>query len=754
MSLQVSHYYSLLVGPVKTFRETSDLKQLLRLARDRADLIALGALLVTVPLLPKGVPGGIYGLGLVTGAGLALQSIGVVLVYRSNRIIDFSQVQIGVLSAVLFRLLVEQHAILSLVRAACEPCVPRETRLGLAITYWVALAVSLAVALGLSLVVYRFVVRRFADAPRMVLTLATIGIAQFLAFLQSVLPRLLATSDQRRLSQLPQAVAAPPPFEITAGWDPVVFRAPDVLTLSIAGAVIGLLFAYLRRSQTGIAIRASAENRDRAATLGINVDRTTQRVWLTAALLNAVAAILIAMSAPAAPPASLDVASMVRILAAAVIASLTSIPLAALGAMVLGVFDQALLWSFRASAVADGFMTAVIGLVLLLQRARFSRVEQELAGAWRAAREVRPIPREMRAMQPVRNAIRTLSIVGAIVVVGLPFVLSPTQVNITTITLIYAMVGLSLLILSGWAGQISLGQFAFAAVGGYVASLASANANLPLLLCLVVAAIAGAVAAVVVGVPALKMRGLHLAISTLAIAAATTAILLNPSYLGAHLPDSVERGSLIGLSLKSHRAFYYFTLVLLVLVVVAVAGLRRSKVGRALIASRDNEAAAQSFSIAPVRVRLGAFAMSGGIAAMAGGLFVFHQFGLKAASFTPDVSVAMFLMVVIGGLGSIAGPLIGAAYLGILNLFAATPAIVFLATGGGVVVLLLFAPGGLVQLFADLRDAWLRRVAKRFHMIVPSLLADARAGSVDLRAPVMPRQSAFVAGRYRLEDPT
>lgn len=708
--------------------------------------------MLSVPLLLRGVPGGIYGVGLVSGAGLAIQAVGLVLVYRSNRIINFAQVQIGVLAAVFFRLLVEQRTLLSLARAACAPCVPRETALAVSITYWLALALALGCAALVSLLIYRFVARRFADAPRMVLSLATIGVAQFLAFLQSVLPRLMATGEQRRLSQLPLGVAAPPPLDITARWEPAIFRAPDVLTLAIAGLVIGGLLAYLRSSRSGIAIRAAAENRDRAATLGIDVDRTTQRVWVTAGLLSGIAAILAAMSAPAAAPASLDIGVSVRILAAAVIASMTSVPVAALAALTLGLFDQAMLWVFRSTAPVDGLMTALIGGVLLLQRARVSRVEQELAGSWRAAREVRPIPREMRALPSVRRALRIGAVTGGALLLGFPFIMSPSQVNVTTVTLIYAMVGMSLLILSGWAGQLSLGQFAFAAVGGYAASLARAELHLPLPLCLLVAMLAGAVAAIIVGAPGLKMRGLHLAITTLAVSLTSTAILLNPSYLGAHLPESVSRGSLLGLSLASHRAFFYLSLAVLILVVLATMGLRRSRVGRALIAARDNEEAARSFGIAPVRARLGAFAMSGAVAALAGAMFVFHQLGLKPASFTPDVSVAMFLMVVIGGLGAVAGPLLGAAFLGALSLFSASPAVVFLATGGGVVVLLLLAPGGLVQLAADGRDAWLRRVAKRHHMIVPSLLADTRPGATDARAALIPKAGAFVPRRYRAPE--
>lgn len=728
------------------------MRKILRAARGRADLVALAALLVSVPLLPRAAPLGVYGLGLVSGSGLALHAIGLVLVYRSNRIINFAQIQVGVLAAVLFRLLVEQRTILRALRAACPPCLPREGGLALSINYWLALALCLALAAALSFLVYRVVVRRFANAPRLVLTVATIGIAQLLASVQASLPGLLATAEQKDLSQLPIGPAAIPPLSWSFRINPAVFRAPDILAVSIALIAIGVLALYLRRSSSGIAIRASAENRDRASTLGIDVDRTTQRVWVLAGLLSGATAIVIAMSQPSVAPAPLDVGVSVRVLAAAVIGGMTSVPIAAIAAIVLGLFDQAMLWSFRSSAPVDGLMLAVIAGVLLLQRGRFSRVEQELAGAWRAAREVRPIPRELRGLRPVRRALRFFALGGATMLVGLPFVLSPSQTNITTITLIYAMVGMSLLILSGWAGQISLGQFAFAAVGGYVASLASASAHLPMLVCLVVAAVAGAAVAVAAGIPALKMRGLHLAITTLAMALATTTILLSPTYLGAHLPDAIKRGSLIGLSLQSHRTFYYFSLVLLVLVVIATVGLRRSKIGRALIAARDNEAAAQAFGISAVRARLGAFAMSGGIAAMAGGVFVFHQYGLKPADFTPDVSVAMFLMAVIGGLGSIAGPLVGAAYLGVLSLVSASPLIVFLATGGGVVALLLFAPGGLVQLGADIRDGWLRRVAKRYNVEVPSLVADARPGAHAAQIAIAPKPGAYVAERYRLRS--
>jgi branched-chain amino acid transport system permease protein len=325
-------------------------------------------------------------------------------------------------------------------------------------------------------------------------------------------------------------------------------------------------------------------------------------------------------------------------------------------------------------------------------------------------------------------------------VLGLPWVLSSSQANAATIVAIYAMIGLSLLVLTGWAGQISLGHFAFAAVGGY----AAAASGLPMPAALVVGGLAGAALAVAVGVPSLRLGGLELSVTTLAVALGATAILLNPTYLGKALPDRLPRPGI----LDSERVFYYLTLVLLAGAVTAVVGLRRSRTARALIAARDNEPAAQTFGVAVVRARLVAFALSGFLAAFAGALFAFHQKGVHAAAYAPEVSVLMFLMVVIGGLGSVAGPLAGALAIGILDFFSASPLVTFLATGGGVVLLLLVAPGGLGQLAYDVRDAFLRGVARR---------AGVEDESRRERVPIAPKVAAGTAGafvpeRYRLPE--
>jgi hypothetical protein len=193
----------------------------------------------------------------------------------------------------------------------------------------------------------------------------------------------------------------------------------------------------------------------------------------------------------------------------------------------------------------------------------------------------------------------------------------------------------------------------------------------------------------------------------------------------------------------------------LVLCFVAVVGIRRSRAARALMACRENEASAQVAGINLLRTRLMAFAVSGFMSGLGGGLFAYSQYGVNVASFTVDQSIQMFLMVVIGGLGSLAGPLIGAAYLGMADIIGGSiPLVGILATGLGTVILLLFMPGGLGEVCYRIRDAMLRRVADRYHIDVPSLTGDRRGSR---RAPIAAKTRStggtiFVPTRYEPED--
>jgi len=727
------------------------------LARANVDVLVVIAFLAAMLVLPAGV----LARGVVQGAAYALQAVAVVLVYRSNRVINFAQVSFGATAAVLFAILVGRLQFLHLLEPICPPClggaVAAPPAWAVAANFWVSAFVAVALAALLGWLSYSILLSRLRSAPKLVLTVATIAVAQLLAGLAGGIPSLFVSRGANGEIETATAFLGKVviPFQVTIPIGGTLFHASDVLTVAAAVVVSAGLTAFFLRSRVGIGIRASADNSARAQTLGINVASQTSLVWLVAGVLSGLAAILAATSGGVDSTTALSTGGLTRILLIALVARFSSLPLTVLAAAALGVGEQGFFSSFNAPTLFEGLLILAIGLFLLLQRRGGSRATAEVRESWLAARELRGVPRELQHLPVVQNYRRWGAGLGGVALLAFPFVMSPSQVTLGSVIVVYGIIGVSLLVLTGWAGQISLGHFAFAAVGGFVASVLAVNYGMPFPLCLLAAGIVGAVAAIAVGLPALRLSGLNLAVVTLALALTVSDVLLNRSYLGGILPQAVDRPLFLGIDLGDDRAFFYLSLLVLGLVVAATMAMRRSRTARALIACRDNEEAAQSLGINLFRTRLGAFAISGFMAALAGALFVFQQRGVQPLDFSPQVSVGIFLMVVIGGLGSTAGPLLGAVYIGMV-LALPGPVGSLMATGGGVIFLLLVAPGGLAQLVFGARDAFLRRVAVRYRIPVPSLLGD-RALTEDAPAPILPNQrpgggTAFVPRRYQLDS--
>jgi branched-chain amino acid transport system permease protein len=248
--------------------------------------------------------------------------------------------------------------------------------------------------------------------------------------------------------------------------------------------------------------------------------------------------------------------------------------------------------------------------------------------------------------------------------------------------------------------------------------------ELDLSLALLIAGCAGAVVAVVVGLPALRQRGLFLAVTTLAFAVASSSYLLNPKYFSWLPRKTIPRGRLFNLvDLSSQRTMYYVCAALAVIGLVAVRGLRTGRTGRVLLAQRDNERGAQSYSIDVTRTKLLAFAISGFLAADAGCLHS-QIVGLYSVTpYTPTQSVNVFVTAVVGGLGTLLGAVAGALYFNVGN-WVLTGNWRLLPSAIGVLVVLMVIPGGIGDAVYQLRDGALRRLAKRKGIVVPSLLAD------------------------------
>jgi branched-chain amino acid transport system permease protein len=359
-----------------------------------------------------------------------------------------------------------------------------------------------------------------------------------------------------------------------------------------------------------------------------------------------------------------------------------------------------------------------------------SRLAGAAQSTWNATREIKRVPAELRDRRDVRGAYLAL---GALVVLGLvlvPVLLDETQVKLAGTIGIYAIIGLSLVVLTGWAGQVSLGQMGFVGLSGAVAGTLANRWHWDIALIMLVAGTVGAVLTVVIGLPTLRARGLAFAVMTLAFSLATTFYFLNVGYspIKSWVPNgAVERTNVLGLfSVQGETAFYTLVVVVLAISVFMVRSLRASRIGRVLIGVRDNERAAQAYAIGSRGALIMAFATSGFLAGMAGGLFVLQQRALDATNFSPTEGLRVFSMVVVGGLGSIGGAILGAVYVKGLQYFLTNPAYAILSTGAGMLLVLLLLPGGLGAAVGDTRDAILRWFARRKGIRVPSLLADTR----------------------------
>lgn len=657
-------------------------------------------------------PPAILFLGAVLGALSAMVAMGIVLIYRANRFINFSQGDLGAVAAVLG---------VSLLSTQGWP-------------FLAALAAGVAAALLIGALVEFLFVRRFSKAPRLILTVASIGIAQILQGTQLALPSVFG------LDFAPQDF--PTPFDFRFDWHPVVFRGNHLLALIVVPLVVVGLVAFLRYTRVGIAVRGAAESSDRAWMLGVPVTRINTIVWVLAAGLSGAAALLRAPIVGISIGTVLGPSLLLRALAAAVIARMESLPIAFGAAVGLGMIEQAVFWDTGRSLITDAVLFGVIMIGLLLQRrGRVTRVGDEAASTWTASRDVRPVPPELRSVPEVVWGRGAIAVAIAAVVIVVPFVVDPSRVNLMGVGIVYAMIGLSLIVLTGWAGQISLGQMAFLGFGMATAGTLVSN-GWNFFLALLIASLVGAVVAIVIGIPALRIRGPFLAVATLGFALASSSYFLNEEFFGWLVPgERLDRPVLFGrFDLESEIVFYFFLLGLLAFTVRALRSVRNSRAGRALVATRDNPRAAQSYGVDITKIRLFGFALSGFIAASAGAAFMFHQHRFAQAILRPEFSIRLFSMAVIGGLGSIPGVMLAAVYFTTLEFFVASQRAQLFTSGAGLLLILLIFPGGLGQILYDARDALLRRIARRRSIVVPSLVADVRVGAEDepdaLNAPM------------------
>jgi branched-chain amino acid transport system permease protein len=251
----------------------------------------------------------------------------------------------------------------------------------------------------------------------------------------------------------------------------------------------------------------------------------------------------------------------------------------------------------------------------------------------------------------------------ALCLVAAPWVVAEYWLAQLTFVLIYAVVGLGLMLLAGFTGLFSMGHAAFLGVGAYTEAV-MVNAGVPFPLALLCAGLFSAIAGVIVGLPALRVKGIYLGMATLSFGFIVEEGIARWEHMtGGNAGLSVNPPALLGWTLDSTESFYYLCLVVVVGATLAILNLLRSSTGRAFVAIRDSEISAQSMGIHLARYKTLSFALSAALAGIGGALYAHKIQFLSPDQFNIIQSIDLLLMVVIGGLGSVHGAFLGAIFL-------------------------------------------------------------------------------------------
>jgi branched-chain amino acid transport system permease protein len=666
----------------------------------------------------RGTPAAVLFDGFVQGACAAITTVGIVLVYRTMRIINFAQAVMGTAGAIL---------VFEFAQYTSLP-------FPLALALGIALSVAIGAAMGLLLL--RFYSSSRLDVTGVVIFAAgTIaGFAPYVRSLPFFPPQSQRTSLDNEAANDPARLLPFRGLRFHVGSFPFDFGFRHLLALELFVLAMVGLYAFLRFTKAGTAIRALAENSERASLLGISVGGLSVLVWMISGALAGAGVIATASVTSPGVATGFAIDVLLPVLAAAVIARFTNLPVAAGAAIAISVLDRAWSNSFQdRTTVFDLFLFLFITGALLLQRRR-GRSEVGGGVTWSATDEPRPVPKVLRELPTVRFARWGLIAVGSLLAIAYPFLVSTRNVSLGSVIALNAVAVVSLVVLTGWAGQVSLAQFSFVAIGAVVGGAIVDKTPIPFWFAVPIAAAVAGLVAVLVGLPALRIPGLFLLVATFAFSVAVQQLLFDERYFSWLLPKAVDRPSLFIIDFENERAMYYLCLATLLLAVVIVGNLRRSRIGRTLIGIRENEANARAFGVSAVRTKLVAFGIAGALCGMAGAVLAAQGRAVSDASFTAQAGIDTFTAAVFGGVSTVGGALLGTGFFKVFqDLSKNTPLVAIFLQRGGTLLLVLAAPGGLISLVNAARDSVLRVIAQRRQIVVPSLFADYDADA-DARA--------------------
>ena len=641
------------------------------------------------------VSGPLLLLGSIFGIGYALLGIGLVLAYRSSGFINFAHGATGLVAASAMSVVVNDYGV----------------------PYWLGFAGALAAAGLLSAGIEALLAGKLAGAPKVLSMVATLGAGQALLLLA-----LSFAGGGLGGGSFPQPPGFPQ-FELT-----VFVSQSATALLWLSPVVVGGLYLFLQRSRYGLAVRGAAANADAATLAGVDPRHMAALSWALAGALSAFAAMLILPNQSTVTPDALGPDFIVRGLAVAALARFANFPVALGAGLGIGILEQVL----ASNPDSTGWFEVALFLLIGAGVALRMRSDRDQAEPWASLAPNRRLPDAYRGVWLIQHLGWVLGGAGAVAAALASVWISHRSAFLLSTVIAFATIGISVSFLTGLAGQLSLGQVAFAAIGAVVGvRVATETGSLTLgLLC---GGATGAAVSAAVGLPALRMQGLLLAVATLAFALATFSWLLRQDWaFGAGL--SSRPVSVLGVEVTNSRGFYYVALAVFVAVLAVAATLRRSSFGRTLVAVRDNEAASRVLQIAPWRLLVSAYAFAGFVAGAGGVVLAMNNTFVTRSIFTPSDSINVVAIAVIGGLSELTGPLLGAAYLIGIREFFDLKLSALAGLNAAWLILILEQPRGMHGLLTGTRRNLIDQIA-RLHGIDPDTAEAPRTADAAVAAP-------------------
>ncbi|MXZ53921.1 MAG: ABC transporter permease, partial [Acidimicrobiaceae bacterium] len=543
------------------------------------------------------VSGPLLLLGSIFGIGYALLGIGLVLAYRSSGFINFAHGATGLLAASAMSVVVNDYGV----------------------PYWLGFAGALAAAALLAAGIEAMLAGKLAGAPKVLSMVATLGAGQALLLLA-----LSFAKGGLGGGSFPQPPGFPQ-FELT-----VFVSQSATALLWLSPVVVGGLYLFLQRSKYGLAVRGAAANADAATLAGVDPRHMAALSWALAGALSAFAAMLILPNQSTVTPDALGPDFIVRGLAVAALARFANFPVAFAAGLGIGIVEQVL----ASNPDSTGWFEVALFLLILAGVALRVGSGRDQAERWASLTPSRRLPDAYRGVWLIQHLGWVLGGAGAVAAALASVWITNRSAFLLSTVIAFATIGISVSFLTGLAGQLSLGQVAFAAIGAVVGVRVAVDTG-SLALGLLCGGVTGAAASAAVGLPALRMQGLLLAVATLAFALATFSWLLRQDWaFGTGL--SSRPVSVLGIEVTNSRGFYYVALVVFVVVLAVAATLRRSSFGRTLVAVRDNEAASRVLQVAPWRLLVTAYAFAGFVAGAGGVVLAMNNTFVTRSIFSPS----------------------------------------------------------------------------------------------------------------------